>query len=314
LGKNDKIEKAKNDLTRLEVYSFIQNHMPHTKLLLDSLFTAQDFEPAKEDNFLLGEYVFWKSDLIKAEKLIGEIDIKKVDSYREKLTEISRLLPYTVSFPELKEGKEKDYAAKWQSRYGLFNDKLSVDHLQAFELGKQFVQLRVLVQDLIAAKGRLTEQERLRSSAEEEQARLKAEEENKRQAEEGKSTAALSAVSALYDQFKQAYESRNDSRIMSFMGDDWEAGDGTTLSDLQENISRSFRTFDEIKYTIQNLKIELKSEGRYLVGYDVTITSRIYKRNLKHEEKSSVNEEVVIDGSGKPRIARTMNGRFWYVE
>jgi len=82
-----------------------------------------------------------------------------------------------VSFPEVKAGKEKDYAAKWQNQYGLFNDQLTVDHLQAFELGKQFVQLRVLVQDLIAAKGRLTEQERLRLSAEEEQARLKAEEE-----------------------------------------------------------------------------------------------------------------------------------------
>ena len=314
LEKNDKIEKSKNDLTRLEVYSFIQNHMPKTKLLLDSLFKAQDFEPAKEDNFLLGEYVLWKRDLIKAEKLIGEIDIKKDDSYREKLIEISRLLPYTVSFPEVKAGKEKDYAAKWQNQYGLFNDQLTVDHLQAFELGKQFVQLRVLVQDLIAAKGRLTEQERLRLSAEEEQARLKAEEEQQAKSEQEESNAALSSVIALYDQFKQAYESRNDSQIMSFMGDDWEAGDGTTLSDLQENISRSFRTFDEIKYTVQNLKIELKSEGRYLAGYDVTITSRIYKRNLKHEEKSSVNEEVVIDGSGKPKIARTMNGRFWYVE
>jgi len=158
------------------------------------------------------------------------------------------------------------------------------------------------------------EYEKRRREYEEDQARLRAEEENKKQAEEGKSAAALSLVTAMYDQFKQAYESRNDSRIMSFMGDDWEAGDGTTLSDLEENISRSFRTFDEIKYNIQNLKVELKSEGRYLASYDVTITSRIYKRNLKHEEKSSVNEEVVIDESGRPRINRTLNGRFWYVE
>jgi hypothetical protein len=158
------------------------------------------------------------------------------------------------------------------------------------------------------------EEEGNRREYEEEQARLKAEEQEKQQQEQERSAVSLSSVSALYDQFKQAYESRDDSRIMSFMGDDWEAGDGTTLSDLEENISRSFRTFDEIKYTIQNLKIELKSEGRYMASYDVTITSRIYKRNLKHEEKSSVNEEVVIDGSGKPRIARTMNGRFWYVE
>lgn len=314
LKNNDKIEKFKNDMIKLEVYTFIQNNMPNTKLLLDSLSTAQDFEPAKEDNFLLGEYVLWKSDLIKAEKLIGDVDIKKEGSYKDKLIEISKLLPYTVSFPELKEGRQKDYAAKWQSQYGLFNDQLAVDHLQAFELGKHFVQLRVLVQDLIAAKGRLSEQERLRLSAEEEQARVKAEEEQQAKSGQEKSNTALSSVSALYDQFKQAYESRNDSQIISFMDDDWEAGDGTTLSDLQENISRSFQTFDEIRYNIQNLKIELKSEGRYLASYDVTITSRIYKRNIKHEEKSSVNEEVIIDGSGKPRITRTLSGRFWYVE
>ncbi|MFA5905235.1 MAG: hypothetical protein WC836_14975, partial [Desulfobacula sp.] len=165
------------------------------------------------------------------------------------------------------------------------------------------------------------EAEKRQREYEEEQAKLKAVEEAQRKAEEEqqkkeqeKSTASLSAVSGLYEKFRQAYESRNDSQVISFMGDDWEAGDGTTLSDLQENIGRSFRTFDEIKYNIQNLKIELRSEGRYMVSYDVTITSRIYKRNMKHEEKSSVNEEVVIDGSGKPRITRTMNGRFWYVE
>ena len=314
LKKNDKIEKSKKDLTKLEVYTFIQNNMPNTKLLLNSLFNVQDFKPATEDNFLLGEDVLWKGDLIKAEKLIGEIDIQKDDSYRDKLIEVSQLLPYTVSFPEVKEGKEKDYAAKWQSKYGLFNDKLTVDNLQTFDLGKRFIQLRVLVQDLIAAKGRLTEQERLRLSAEEELARVKAEEEQQGKSNQEKSNAALLSISALYDQFKQAYESRNDSQVISFMGDDWEAGDGTTLSDLQENLSRSFRIFDEIKYNIQNLKIDLKSEGLYMASYDVTITSRIYKRNIKHEEKSSVNEEVVIDGSGKPRITRTMNGRFWYVE
>ncbi|MFA5905236.1 MAG: hypothetical protein WC836_14980 [Desulfobacula sp.] len=314
LKKNDNIEKSKNDLIKLEVYTFIQNNMPNTKLLLESVFNAKDFEPAKEENFFLGEAILWKSDLIKAEKLIGEIDIKKDNSYRGKLIEVSQLLPYTVSFPEVKKGKENDYAAKWQSQYGLFNDKLTVDHLQTFELGKQFVQLRVLVQDLIAAKGRLSDQERSRLNAEEELARDKAKEEQQGKSEQEKSNVVSSSISTLYDQFKQAYESRNDSQVISFMGDDWEAGDGTTLSDLQENIGRSFRTFDEIRYNIQNLKIELRSEGRYMVSYDVTITSRIYKRNMKHEEKSSVNEEVVIDGSGKPRITRTMSGRFWYVE
>lgn len=127
--------------------------------------------------------------------------------------------------------------------------------------------------------------------------------------------AAAASISGLYEKFKQAYESRNDSQILSFMGDDWEAGDGTTLSDLQQNLNRTFRMFDEVKYSIQNLAVTPRSQDLYMVSYDVTITSRIYRRNIKHEEKSSVNEEVLIDpGSGRLTIIRTLSGRFWYVE
>ena len=117
-----------------------------------------------------------------------------------------------------------------------------------------------------------------------------------------------------YEKFKQAYESRNDSQIMAMISNAWAAGDGSTLSDLQTTLRRTFRIFDEIRYNIQNLSITAGKDGRYNVSYDVTITSRIYKRNLKHEEKSSINEEVVIDNSGKPKISKTLGGRFWYVQ
>ena len=117
-----------------------------------------------------------------------------------------------------------------------------------------------------------------------------------------------------YDKFKKAYESRNDSQIIAMISNAWEAGDGSTLSDLQTTLRRTFRIFDEIRYNIQNLSIKAGQAGRYIVSYDVTITSRIYKRNLKHEEKSSINEEVVIDNSGKTKISKTLGGRFWYVQ
>jgi hypothetical protein len=165
------------------------------------------------------------------------------------------------------------------------------------------------------------EQQRIREEAERrqreweaEQARVKAEEERRRQEEQKKAEDSLLAVKNMYDLFRQAYESKNDSQVMSFMGDDWEAGDGTTLSDLQVNLSRSFRVFDEVRYNIQNLKVAPISGGKYSASYDITITSRIYSRNIKHEEKSSVNEVVMIDGSGKPKISKTTSGRFWYVE
>ena len=50
------------------------------------------------------------------------------------------------------------------------------------------------------------------------------------------------------------------------------------------------------------------------MSYDVIITSKIYRRNLTHEEKSSVNEQVSLDALGKGKIYKTMGGRFWYVQ
>jgi hypothetical protein len=46
----------------------------------------------------------------------------------------------------------------------------------------------------------------------------------------------------------------------------------------------------------------------------VTISSRIYKKNLRHQEKSAVSEQVAFIDKGKPRIVRTLNGRYWLVE
>jgi hypothetical protein len=63
-----------------------------------------------------------------------------------------------------------------------------------------------------------------------------------------------------------------------------------------------------------NLNIAPASPGIYTVSYDVTITSKIYKRNITHEEKSTVNEQVVIDGGGTAKINRTTGGRFWYTQ
>lgn len=124
---------------------------------------------------------------------------------------------------------------------------------------------------------------------------------------------AMQNVRDLYSGFKYAYEQRDEYGVVSFLGDDWEAGDGTTLSDLQDNFARTFRTFDEIRYDLTNLNILKQPVGGYLVTYDVTITSCIYGRNIKHEEKSSVSEIVSLE-DGKARITKTLNGRFWYVE
>lgn len=121
-------------------------------------------------------------------------------------------------------------------------------------------------------------------------------------------------IRELYTAFRAAYEALNASLVMSMISDDWTAGDGTTLSDLEVNLSRSFRIFNSIQFQITGLNITPQQAHLYLVSYNVAITSRIYNRNLKHVEQSEVSEVVRINEDGKARIARTPAGRFWLVE
>ena len=77
--------------------------------------------------------------------------------------------------------------------------------------------------------------------------------------------------------------------MLRLIDDDWEAADHTDLWDLEETLDRNFRVFDEIDYKVSNLRVgESSGDGLYLVTYDLTITSRIYRNNIRHEEKSVV--------------------------
>ncbi len=121
----------------------------------------------------------------------------------------------------------------------------------------------------------------------------------------------IAAITKFYENFKQAYEARNDSQVIGFIGDDWTAGDGTTLADLHRFLRDSFAVFNSIRYNITNLTITKSGDRRYRVSYKVTITGRIFENNVRHEEKSDVNEEVIIDKAGRVKIGRTLSGRFW---
>ena len=120
-------------------------------------------------------------------------------------------------------------------------------------------------------------------------------------------------VRDFYERFKSAYEGRNTPQVMSLISEAWTAGDGTALSDLDENLRNNFRLYDEIRYAMSGLKIT-KTGAKYQACYDVAITSRIFKRNLKHEEKSQVCEELSAEDGGKFRISRTFSGNYWYVK
>ncbi len=163
------------------------------------------------------------------------------------------------------------------------------------------------------------ERERLASEAAqrkfeaEEKARIAAEQ--AKLAEEKRLQDALpQEVRAMYEQFRQAYEARDESRVMSFLADAWQAGDGTSLADLSANLRRTFTAFDAVRYEISNLNVQADGGGRMIASYDLTITSRMFSADIKHVEKSAVREEVGRDSRGRVRILSTPGGRFWSVE
>ena len=121
------------------------------------------------------------------------------------------------------------------------------------------------------------------------------------------------AVKLFYVDFKTAYEEKNDALLMSYLSDDWEAGDGTTLYDVEEYFRNMFTVFDEIRLEMTNFQVQKQDEKIYRVSYDLLITGRIYNENMTHEEKSSVTEEVIVLPDKKIKISRTPQGRFWYV-
>ena len=121
-------------------------------------------------------------------------------------------------------------------------------------------------------------------------------------------------IKDFYANFKQAYESKNESQVVNFISNDWESADGSNISDLESNLRRIFNIFDNINYNISNLNIVSIDDNTFRVNYDVEITGVNYERNLTHKEKSSVSEEVTVNPRGGVKINKTLNGRFWYIE
>ncbi|MDX9708421.1 MAG: hypothetical protein RBT64_02605 [Trichloromonas sp.] len=119
-------------------------------------------------------------------------------------------------------------------------------------------------------------------------------------------------VKDFYARFEEAYEAKNDSRLMSLLSDGWEAGDGTTLFDVESYFRNMFTVFDEIQVDIRNLRVESMGSDQCRVRYELKITGRVYADGLVHQEQSDVVEELAGFDGGRVRIARTPQGRFWY--
>ncbi len=125
---------------------------------------------------------------------------------------------------------------------------------------------------------------------------------------------ATSKIQSFYRQFKEAYESKDVSSVVSLLSDDWgSSSDGTDMSDLEDYLSRSFRLFDSIIYNISNLNIQKIKGNLYRVSYNLSIEGEIYDEDIVHVEKSSVQEEVQVK-NGTVKILKTLNGQYWSIK
>ena len=120
-------------------------------------------------------------------------------------------------------------------------------------------------------------------------------------------------IQNFYRRFKEAYESRDEGSVVSLLSSDWETSNGGDISDLEDNLNRVFRVFDEIEYNISNFSMQALGDNLYKVSYNVNIKGYIYDSDITHDEKSSVQEEVKID-NGKVLIVKTIGGQYWSIK
>lgn len=123
----------------------------------------------------------------------------------------------------------------------------------------------------------------------------------------------LAVVTKMYEDFARAYQARNAAKVMQFIAGDWSAGDGTTAADLEEQFRNIFRVYDEITVSITGLRVVSNSPGNYAASYNMAIKSRIYQKNIRREENSSVYETVAVEGNSA-RIKKTESGGYWEIK
>ncbi len=359
---DSKFSGAKADLQGLKVYRFINNSMPDAAQYLDKMFKGGEYVFAKEDNFLIGRMPVWKSDIEKAEKLISVLKAND-PALTEKLKEIAKFLPLTLTFPEDKK------TTKYEKILGVLNNKLYTMAYTGFPLGKKYVELREKLNTIRVSRSNIMERESYEAIAKADAMNrlaqykqeynkiksdlvrlekeieihdlhqnywdLRTKYENDKLAQDSSFTnmlitldnefsaknkskqeseqVELEKVKEFYNSFKQAYESQNDSLVMSKISNDWECAEGTTTSDLENNFRNMFSVFNSINYNISNMNITKNTDGSYRASYDVEIVGQIYDSGITHKEKSSVYEIVKLEGKSF-KISKTLNGRFWYVE
>ena len=310
-------------------WKFIPNmdeHRAEAKRLIDSLRGASTaYDSAKKANYYsIGGVRFDFPEPSNEVNKTGLVDgkwvtmlnpeiVKRVETHfleplRSRWSEISSDIPRLVELgSKVKRYGNYDRSDPLPFLFAVMSDSLLPEKIKIFE--DAFKDLIARNTAAIAAYDKMVREGYQQAEAEQKR---------RQQEDQQRLETQTPIVRSIYDTFKRAYESRNDSGVAACLHKDWTAPDGTRISQMQETLRRSFRFFDEVKYEISDLKIAYSNynfdgqtrEDIYRVTYSLTIRGRNFSRNIRHEEKSQVTELVVIR-DGKALIKQTIEGRTW---
>jgi len=121
---------------------------------------------------------------------------------------------------------------------------------------------------------------------------------------------AVEAIRALYQKFAAAFASKDLAGVLDCLAEDWESSEGIGLGDMEKTLGNSFQAFDTVKMEILNLQIRSAGQGLYQAAYSTLMTGLIRQNDIKHEEKSTHSDTIVLTPEG-PRIKRTSGSTAW---
>ncbi len=314
-------------------YQFRQNFVVHIQELRSIITGAASFKNSGEAKEKKGQLPEAITDYEQSVKLLADKELKEhIDELKKKLAVMQK------EGDRFKvQGEKLEAEGDLREALGKYNEAFAAYYLSSDirkELGTRIAAIKASIAkaDTLREQGEMKEKKRqvtaaiadyeasLKITKDDELAthikELKAAEAVKPQSEAAAvaATGGEAAVRQMYADFARAYESKNESRVMSFISGEWNAGDGTSVSDLRNYLHNSFTVFDEIRYAISDLRVVKADGASYRASYTVTIVGRIFSSDIRHEEKSGVEEQVVVDSRGKAKVYRTSAGKFWYVE
>lgn len=120
-------------------------------------------------------------------------------------------------------------------------------------------------------------------------------------------------IKKLYDDLKSGYETKSISKIISLLDSSWASPEGEGIEELREHLTNIFKVFNEIKFNITNLQVNQNPDGTFTAHYSLEMISKIYSKNIKRVENSTVSEKIKIE-DGKAKIIKTETGSYWLVK